>query len=323
MKRTQIPDFAEKSQLFDWLIANKALLLAEKKATDKKADGITTLKANLYPGKTDANKAAPPPVMTIQTDVDQITAQLVINTTNLMDSHSDVHIPGLWKKSLSESKDFYLCQEHSLTFEGIITNDVNAYTKTMSWLDLGATYPGTTEALMFKAIIGDRNEYMLEQYCKGYVKNHSVGMRYVKIVMCINDDRYGAEYEAWQKYFPMVANSADAEAQGYFWAVTEAKIIEGSAVPKGSNWITPVQSMTDTTPAEDKGQKTQKDDNGDPEIVDCPNCNTQFDSMYCPGCGVTNDSCKPKSFTGSDKTEPPHGTQTQTAKAIFINPNLI
>lgn len=317
MKRTQIPEFADKSQLFDWLVANKSLLIAEKKAVVKEADGITTIQKNLYPGKGDADKAAP--VATIPTEVDQITAQLVINTTNLMDSHSDVHIPGLWKKCLSETKEYYLCQEHSLTFEGIITDEITAYTKVISWLDLGAIgYDGTTEALMFKAVIGDRNEYMLEQYCKGRVKNHSVGMRYVKIVMCINDTRYGAEYEAWQKYFPMVANAADAEAQGYFWAVTEAKIIEGSAVPKGSNWITPVISMVDSTPAEDKAQK---DDT--PQPMMCPNCEEEFSTMYCPGCGVINDSCKPKMITCTPKTEPPTGTQTETAKAYFLNPNLL
>lgn len=286
MKRTQIPEFVDKSQLFDWLVANKSLLIAEKKAAVKWADGITTVQKNLYPGKDGADKAAP--VATIPTEVEQITAQLVINTTNLMDSHSDVHIPGLWKKSLSETKEYYLCQEHSLTFEGIITDQITAYTKVMSWLDLGAIgYDGTTEALMFKAVIGDRNEYMLEQYCKGRVKNHSVGMRYVKIVMCINDSRYGAEYEAWQKYFPMVANAADAEAQGYFWAVTEAKIIEGSAVPKGSNWITPTYSMVDSSPTEE--EKTE-----------------------------------PGNTTHTDKTEPPAGTQTtETAKAYFLNPNLL
>jgi hypothetical protein len=37
----------------------------------------------------------------------------------------------------------------------------------------------------------------------------------------------------------MVANQDAAEEKGFFWAVKEAKVIEGSAVPLGSNWITP------------------------------------------------------------------------------------
>jgi hypothetical protein len=40
-----------------------------------------------------------------------------------------------------------------------------------------------------------------------------------------------------------VANKSDIESEGYFWAVTEAKIIEGSAVLKGSNYATPTISV--------------------------------------------------------------------------------
>ncbi len=82
---------------------------------------------------------------------------------------------------------------------------------------------------------------MFEQYSKGYVTQHSVGMRYVKIVMCVNSDKeyYGAEKEAWDKYYPLIANKDVADKYGYFWAVKEAKIIEGSAVLCGSNPVTP------------------------------------------------------------------------------------
>lgn len=48
----------------------------------------------------------------------------------------------------------------------------------------------------------------------------------------------------------MVVNIEDAEAQGYFWAVLEAKIIEGSAVVKGSNYITPTRGFKSALPAE-------------------------------------------------------------------------
>jgi len=36
-----------------------------------------------------------------------------------------------------------------------------------------------------------------------------------------------------------VINQEEAKEQGYFWAVTEAKLVEGSAVVKGSNSYTP------------------------------------------------------------------------------------
>ena len=98
---------------------------------------------------------------------------------------------------------------------------------------------------------------MLNQYKQGNVKNHSVGMQYVKLIMAVNDEDYGAEFEAWEKYYPLIANKAEADAHGYFWAVKEAKVIEGSAVPIGSNRATPtldIKEAADSTSAE-KGKE--------------------------------------------------------------------
>jgi len=103
---------------------------------------------------------------------------------------------------------------------------------------------------------------MFLQYANGYVKNHSVGMRYVQLVFCVNDYNFGAEFEAWEKYFPMIANKEAAEEKGFFWAVKEAKVIEGSAVPLGSNWITPtLDNNAKQKPSED----TSKQNNEPPE----------------------------------------------------------
>ena len=74
--------------------------------------------------------------------------------------------------------------------------------------------------------------------------------------MCIDNADYGAEYEAWEKYIEYAVNPELAENRGYFWAVTEAKAIEGSAVPLGSNWLTPTLSVDkDNEPSND----TQKE----------------------------------------------------------------
>jgi hypothetical protein len=119
---------------------------------------------------------------------------------------------------------------------------------------------------MFDAEIdSDRNEYMFEQYAKGRVKNHSVGMSYVKIAMCVNDESksWAEEKANWDKYYPEVVNKEVADNTGYFWAVTEAKIIEGSAVVIGSNPWTPTMSETtkDISEPEDDDQATpQKDE---------------------------------------------------------------
>jgi hypothetical protein len=73
------------------------------------------------------------------------------------------------------------------------------------------------------------------------VKNHSVGMQYVKLFLAVNDERYEEEFKVWEKYINLAVNKEVAIEYGYFWAVTEAKVIEGSAVPIGSNTYTPTQ----------------------------------------------------------------------------------
>lgn len=177
---------------------------------------------------------------------DEFTVKVVINTTNVLDSHGDVHIKGLWKKSIKENRRMMHVQEHkSNEFNKIIAdgNDLKVFTKTMSFKELGFESEDKTEALIFQSNIKkSRNPFMHEQYAKGYVSNHSVGMRYVKMALCAKDERYEEEYANWNKYIGEVANKEDAEARGYFWAVTEAKAIEGSAVPVGSNAITPTLS---------------------------------------------------------------------------------
>ena len=141
-------------------------------------------------------------------------------------------------------------QEHDMVFDKIIADgaDLKAYTKNYTWKDLGYSYKGKTEALIFDSTVREeRNDFMYDQYAKGYVKNHSVYMMYVKMVMCINEPEdlsFGAEYEAWQKYFSEIANKEIADEKGYFWSILEAKVIEGSAVPIGANTITPTLSVT-------------------------------------------------------------------------------
>ena len=253
--------FKTKKELFNFLVENKSSLIAQKKAQLKTADCVVfNPSVSLDITKTNANKANNP--IDVK-DIDSINVVAVINTTNLMDSHMDVHIPGLWNKSLSENKTIMHLQEHRMAFDKIISDgaNLNAYTKNYSWGELGYGFEGDTEALIFESKVDKkRNEFMFNQYANGYVKNHSVGMRYIQLIFCINDKDYGAEYEAWEKYFPIVANKEVAEDAGYFWAVKEAKVIEGSAVPLGSNFATPTlenNKEENTMPSEDTSKNTQ------------------------------------------------------------------
>lgn len=238
-----IPANLKGRKLFKFLVENKAALIAQKKFEIKQADAISTYIEYVDKKGAGSKKAA---MAGISSDATKLKARLIINTCNLFDSHSDVHITGLWGKSLSETMLLYLLQEHKMQFDKIISDDIIASAKTLSWKSLGAPYAGSTQCLVFDAIIDKkRNAFMFDQYLQGYVKNHSVGMRYIKMYLCISEvsPSWSAENDNWDKYYPSIINKEDVDEQGYFWAVTEAQLVEGSAVPLGSNWVTPTQSI--------------------------------------------------------------------------------
>lgn len=237
MEELQIPEFATKDELFKFLKGNKDTLERQKKAETKYADSIVFVSGvskSLEVTKAIGDNVNP----------DELSVKVVINTTNLLDSHGDVHQVGIWNKSIKDNGGILFLQEHRMAFDKIIADgdELNVSAKTYSWAELGFNLKGNTQALVFEATIKrDRNPEMFKQYANGWVKEHSVGMRYVQLVMCINSDKewYGAEKEAWDKYLPTIANKELAEERGWFYAVKEAKVIEGSAVPKGSNYATP------------------------------------------------------------------------------------
>lgn len=244
-----IPAFKTKTELFSWLKTNKNLLITERKSALKFSDpvvfGLFTVNSKGSIEKAEAN----PELLNLS----EFNAKVAINTTNIMDSCSDVHFPGLWTKSLQEGKIIYHLQEHKMQFDHIISDRVQASTKMMSWKELGYNFEGMTEVLVFdSAIEKARNPYMFDQYANGYVKNHSVGMRYIKVELAMNSEsKFDAEEKkTWDKYISQVVNRSVVDEQGYFFAVTEAKVIEGSAVPMGANYATPTISIGEKTLSE-------------------------------------------------------------------------
>lgn len=243
----KIPEFDNRKDRIKFVVENKDKLLAAKQADMKRADGIAV---STYTQPVVASKA----MLGRGDDQDILKVSVIINTTNWFDSHGDVHLDGIWNKSLKENKFLMFLQEHDIySFKKIIADgeDLKAYTKKFKFRDLGFDADGVTEALVFDAVIrSKRNEFMFEQYKNGYVRNHSVGMRYVKVSLAVDDDDEPAYKTVWDKYYPLIGNKEAAKEAGYFFAVHEAKIIEGSAVPLGSNTLTPTLEPAMTTPEE-------------------------------------------------------------------------
>ena len=260
-------DFSTKKEMFSALVENKDVLMAQKKAIKKEVDcGIIVTPTIVREKNIEANKEEGEIIDSI--NINELKVVVIINTTNFLDKHGDVHMPGLWNKSLSENKMIMHLQEHEMEFDKIIADgeQLKAYTKTYTWAELGYSYQGLTEGLTFEStILRKRNEFMLNQYANGWVKNHSVGMYYVKMDFAINDEDYPNEFEAWNKYYSQIANKEVADERGYFWYVLEAKVIEGSAVPLGSNSATPTleigsksEPLEDTQKNIEPEQSTQK-----------------------------------------------------------------
>lgn len=233
IKSIEFPNrtFESKSELFAALKKDCSKLVEMKKATVKHSDPIEN-------GLTTAVKAA---------NMQEGYIYPIINTTNYMDSHSDVHIDGIWNKSVQDQqgKVMYIIN-HQLEVGKVIAfgQDVEMRLETFNWPDLGKEYQGQTQALVFKTKLFDYSNEDAAKIIKAKMPvENSVRMQYVKIDMAINSDDpdYKNEKATWLKYIDRIANKGRAIEQGYFWAVTEAKIYkEGSMVLAGSNDATPI-----------------------------------------------------------------------------------
>jgi hypothetical protein len=232
--------FDTEKEYLDFISKNEPLIFDTKKSEMKKADGFGF--DSVFLKKDLANKGTGDSTPT------EIFVKIAINTSNILDSHKDVHIPGLWDKSLKErGKNVMHLQEHVRKYSHVIARgeDLKAYAETVTWKSLGYDMEGKTNVLTFDSLVKDsQNSAMFKEYMKGNVTEHSVGMQYVKMVTCINDEDYPVQKENWDKYAPMVANTDTLKQTKVFWAVTEAKAIEGSSVLMGSNSFTPTVSAT-------------------------------------------------------------------------------
>lgn len=217
------------------ILANKAEVIRLKKAQVKFTDA---LKYTLPHGegitvKADANGT---------TDTNDIIYRTIVGNTYLwMDSHDDVHIPGIFTKSINENEKSILhLHDHLYRLTAKVGSPQKVYEKEINWTDLGVAKAGfTTALLMDTAIKKGLNTQIFEMYKDNEINQHSVGMSYVKLALAVNDQKEKEEFNTWNKYINLIGNQDKALSKGYFWAVTEAKLFEISAVIAGSNELTP------------------------------------------------------------------------------------
>lgn len=261
--------FSSKEEMFFALKANADKIIAVKKAAIKDSDPVGY---SFRESADDVAKSAEPGVLKEVKDGDTIYP--VINTTNWLDSHGDVHLDGIWDTSVQQQKGkLYYAINHELKIGHIISypNEVEAMVKTLNWSDVGQNYDGQTQALIFAAQLTDKSNKDAKKAIKaGVPLENSVRMQYEKMVLCVDSNSKGLEQERmnFYQYLPKIANKDEAMAAGYFWGIQSAKIVkEGSAVLAGSNRATPIlytdpsnkQSKKETEPPAESSTEVKSD----------------------------------------------------------------
>jgi len=254
-------EFADKKQMFAALKMNKDEIIALKKQAVKTSDGISLLvKGDTV--KTEAGK---------KLEIGD-TIKVVINTTNFLDSHNDLHVDGIWGKSVSEQQgNIFHVINHELALGYIVgyKGDVVMEIASYPWRYLGYDADGVTQALVFNTKMTDKtNKDAFMAYRDGESLQHSVRMSYVSIELAINseDEYYKDEFATYLKYLPNIVNKEIAEERGYFWVVKEAKISkEGSTVLFGSNEVTPALGINSKESSSTEDAPSKQDTQEQPQ----------------------------------------------------------
>jgi hypothetical protein len=217
-----------------------------KKTTFKTADAVNT--AELKTGT--VSKALH---TSKENDTEDVLKRTIIgNTYNWMDSHGDVHLDNTFKNSIKqrgEAGKIWHLHDHEQKMTSKVGVPTKVYEQEVQWSDLGVDKKGTTTALMMDTnVMKAYNGLMFQEYKDGTVDQHSVGMYYVKMDLAVNDSEFKEEFATWQANIDKIGNSEKATEEGHFWAVSEAKLIEISAVLEGSNELTPTVEAKDNQP---------------------------------------------------------------------------
>lgn len=173
---------------------------------------------------------------------DEVIVKVIANMAGYMDMDDDVLLRGCFSKSINDKgNNIPFLKDHDYSIDSIIAKTLSVSTQEIDLNSIGINSDlKTGEALIFDAMLSEGiNKECMNKYKLGLIKEHSIGMRYMRLDLAVNDDTYEDEYKAWQKYFTQVINKGRAIEKGYFFAVQEIDLIENSAVVFGSNSKTP------------------------------------------------------------------------------------
>lgn len=216
----------------DQIIKNKEELISIKKSTIKHSDSVCTLPIK------DVSET-----IKLALDGEETTNKRVIaNTYYWLDSHGDVHVKGTFTKTIKENQGrIFHFDNHIHSFAAKVGNVKSVKEVSFKWRDLGVDKDGSTICVVGESeLIEDYNCQVYNAYKNNEINQHSVGMIYVKLDLAVNNPNEEDYYKHWNEIYPLLGNPEEADKQGYFWIVREAKLKEYSCVLwNGSNPMTP------------------------------------------------------------------------------------
>lgn len=189
-----------------------------------------------------------PEIEPITSDI--ILVKSVINTTNIIDSHHDLHLPKTWNKTVMDNPYSYHLKQHEAKFESVISNKAKNYNELFNFNQLGLDIDFSTVANINEFTLQrSKMPFMFDAYANGDVKEHSVGMIYVNIDIAYYDEDSEKQMSFFEEMKKQAVNPEVADEYGCFWVVYEAKKREGSAVVFGSNSVTPTLFVKNYEPS--------------------------------------------------------------------------
>ena len=262
--RVKIPIFADKSALFAYLRKNEAGIIKQKKSLPIKSDIFEwgCLPVNKKSRVKDDGSMLGP---------DEIQVDAIANLSGWCDSYMDVMIKDNWNKTIADKAIVYHLKNHEYSTDDIVGKDPELYTKMFPIEYFGLTSDVTkAQALMMKSIVPkDYDKKTFSLYRDGQIKQHSIGLRYIQIVLCLDSTlEEDATYKKnWDKYYSIVINKDVVDTYHYFFAVIESQILENSCVLFGANQNTGVYSTSEGKKGK-AGDEPPCDDDDDDDPLD-------------------------------------------------------
>lgn len=255
--RVTIPGLKGKA-LFDYLIKNKADLIAKKCSLPIKSDPVAY--GSSLTKQNSTTKAEGDNV-----EDGTVRVKIVCNTALFCDSYGDVLAPDCWAKSITErgpmGKNLIPhLKNHEHEIDKQIGKVVDLYSEMIKLSVLGYDAKGMAQTLvMVSDVKEDYDEKLYCLYRDLQVRQHSIGLQYIRLQLGVNDEDYKEEFAVWSAHYDQIINKEEADRRGYFWWVPEIKLYENSAVLFGANELTPTLEVT-TPPSDDTGESDTKED---------------------------------------------------------------